>query len=85
MYALIEGGYNGSALQALLKVVPESHAMTSITERQLRERIALLAKANTHGKKFFATGGSLVCLEDFFKAENQHCWDNRVKELEDLK
>jgi hypothetical protein len=66
VYAMIEGGYNGSALQALLKAVPEAHDMTLITERHSRERIALLAKANTHGKKFFVTGGSHVCLEDFF-------------------
>ena len=66
VYVLIEGGYNGSALQALLKAVPEAHDTTSITERHSRERIALLAKANTHGKKFFATGGSHVCLDDLF-------------------
>ena len=34
-----------------------------------RERIELLARANTHGKKFFATGGSHVCSDDFFKAQ----------------
>jgi hypothetical protein len=63
---LIEEGYNGSALQALLKAVPEAHDMKLITERHSQERIALLAKANTYGKKFFATGGSHVCLDDFF-------------------
>jgi hypothetical protein len=29
----------------------------------------LLSWANTHGKKFFATGGSHVCSDDFFKAQ----------------
>ena len=85
VYALIEGGYNGSALQALLKAVPEAHTMTGITERHSKERIQLLAKANTHGKKFYATGGSHVCSDDFFKAEALRCRDDRIKELEALK
>ena len=84
-YALIEGGYNGSALQALLKVVPEACTMTAITERHSNERIQLLAKANTHGKKFYATGRSHVCLDDFFKAEALRCREDRIKELEALK
>ncbi len=45
----------------------------------------LLSKANTHGKKFYATGGSHVCSDDFFKAEALRCRENRVKELEDEK
>ncbi len=31
--------------------------------------IELLARANTHGKKFFAMGGSHVCSDDFFKVQ----------------
>ena len=85
MYALIEGGYNGSALQALLKVVPEAYTMTAITERHSNERIQLLAKANTHGKEFYATDGSHVCSDDFFKAEALRCWEDRIKELQALK
>ncbi len=61
VYALAEGGYKGSALQALLKAVPEAQVLNPITEKHSRERILLLAKANTHGKKFFATGGE-PCL-----------------------
>jgi hypothetical protein len=85
VYALIEGGYNGSALQALLKVVPEAYTMTAITERHSDERIQLLAKANTHGKKFYATSGSYVCSDDFVKAEALHCREDRIKELQALK
>jgi hypothetical protein len=29
----------------------------------------LLVHVNTHGKKFFVTGGSHVCSDDFFKAQ----------------
>ena len=43
--------------------------MTPITEWMSREQIELLAHANTHSKKFFATGGSHVCSDDFFKAQ----------------
>jgi len=85
VYALVEGGYNGSALQALLKAVPEAYTMTGITERHSKERIELLAKANTHGKKFYATGGSHVCSDDFFKAEALRCREDRIRELEALK
>ena len=45
----------------------------------------LLAKANTHDKKFYATGGSHVCSNDFFKAEALRCLEDCVKELEDKK
>ncbi len=57
VYALTEGGYKGSALQALLKAVPKAHALNLITERHSKECILLLAKVNTHGKKFYAIGG----------------------------
>ncbi len=45
----------------------------------------LLAKANTHGKKFYATGGSHVCSDDFFKAEAVRCREDQVKEREEEK
>ena len=70
VYALIEGGYNGCALQALLKAVPEAYIMTAITERHSNERIQLLAKANTHGKEFYATDGSHVCSDSL---KQRHC------------
>ena len=85
VYALTEGGYKGSALQALLKAVPEANVLNPITERHSKERILLLAKANTHGKKFYATGGSHVCSDDFFKAEAVRCRDDQVKEREEEK
>ncbi len=56
-----------------------------ITEKHLKEHILLLAKANTHGKKFYATGGSNVCSDVFFNAEAVSCWDDQVKEPEDEK
>jgi hypothetical protein len=41
--------------------------MMVIMERMSKERVELLAMANTHGKKFFATGGSHVCSDDLLK------------------
>ena len=68
IYSLTEAGYDGSQLQALVAVRPaDTRSTDPITQRMSKERIELLARANTHGKKFFATGGSHVCLDDFFK------------------
>jgi hypothetical protein len=47
VYALVKGGYNGAALQGLLKGVPKALAMTAITENKMKEQIALLAQATT--------------------------------------
>ena len=56
-----------------------------ITERMSKERIELLTRANTHGKKFFATGGSHVCLDDFFKAQALLAREDELAEKEKLK
>ena len=77
VYALTEAGYNGLALQALVAIKPAERRMTPITKRMSRERIELLARANTHGKKFFATGGSHVCSDDFLKLK--HFWRGRTR------
>ncbi len=45
----------------------------------------LLACANTHGKKFFATGGSHVCSDDFFKAQALLVRESELAEKEVLK
>ena len=50
VYALTEAGYDGSALQALVTITPAERRMTPITERMSRERIELLARANTQAK-----------------------------------
>ncbi len=60
---------DGSQLQALVAVRPADTRMGPITQQMSKERIELLAYANTHGKKSFATGGSHVCSDDFFKAK----------------
>ena len=85
VYALTEAGYDGSALQALVAIKPAEGRMTPITERMSRERIELLARANTHGKKFFATGGSHVCSDDFFKAQALLAREEEIAEKTKLK
>jgi hypothetical protein len=59
----------GSALQALVAIKPTERRTSPITERMSWERIELMARAKTHGKKFFAMGGSHVCSDDFFKSQ----------------
>jgi hypothetical protein len=86
VYALTESGYDGSKLQALVAVRSADTRMAGgITERMSRERIELLARANTHGKKFFATGGSHVCSDDFFKAQALLAREEELVEKEKLK
>jgi len=50
-----------------------------------KEQIELLAHANTHGKKFFATGGSHVCSDDFFKAQALLAREDELAAKEALK
>ncbi len=45
----------------------------------------MLAHDNTHGKKFYATGGSHVCSDDFFKAETLRCREDTLKAREEIK
>ena len=45
----------------------------------------LLARANTHRKKFFATGGSHVCLDGFFKAQALLAGEDELVKKEKLK
>jgi hypothetical protein len=85
VYALTEAGYNGSALQASVMIQPTDSRIGKITERNSRERIELLSKANTHGQKFFATGGSHVCSDDFFKAQALIARKEEVAEKTKLK
>jgi hypothetical protein len=85
IYALTEGGYNGSMLQSLVLIRPAEHRMTAITQKMTKERVELLAKANTHSKKFFAMGGSHVCSDDFFKAQALIARDEEIAEKTKLK
>ncbi len=86
VYSLTEAGYDGSQLQAVVAVRPADARSTGpITQRMSKECIELLARANTHGKKFFATGGSHVCSDDFFKAQSLLARDDELAEKEALK
>ena len=39
-----------------------------------------MTKANTHGKKYFASGGSHVCSDDSFKAQALIASDEEIAE-----
>jgi hypothetical protein len=85
VYLLTEASYNGSALQALVSIWPPDPWIGPITEWLSWEWIELLAHANTHGKKFFATGGSHVCSDDFFKAQALLAREEEIAEKMKLK
>ena len=68
-----------------MAVGPADARAGPITEWMSKERIKLLARANTHGKKFFATGGSHVCSDDFFKAQALLVRESELAEKEVLK
>ncbi len=86
VYVLTKGGYDGSALQALVAIKPANNCLGGpITEQMSWERIELLACANTHGKKFFAMGGSHVCSDDFFKAQALQVREDEIEERTKLK
>ena len=84
-YALTEGGYVGSALKALVLIKPTEPEPRRLTERNSKERIVLLAHANTHGKKIFMTGGSHVCSDDFCKAQALIAREEELEEKQKLK
>ena len=46
----------------------EEEMVHPITEAHSLERLELLAKASSHGAKFFATGGGRATTNDFFRA-----------------
>jgi len=58
VHSLNECGYNGNLLQAKLEKQREEDA--PFTQPHSKERIEMLRKASTHGKKFLATRGSHV-------------------------
>jgi hypothetical protein len=63
-------GYKGDALNAQFREdkIRERQATATVTVPQTRERQEAIAATNTHGKKFFVTGGKHVTSDDMFKA-----------------
>ena len=47
--------------------------------------LELLAKANSHGTKFFAIGGDHVTTNDFFRAIEIPVWNAVIKVIVDQK
>jgi hypothetical protein len=69
----------------LVLVKPTEAEPRNLTERNSKERIALLATANTHGKRFFVTGGSHVCSDDFLKSQALIARKEELQEKRKLK
>ena len=62
-------GYKGDALKAQFREdkIWERQATATVTVPQTRKRQEAIAAANTHGKKFFVTGGKHVTSDNMFK------------------
>ena len=77
-HALSSGGYNGNVLKRELVAIP---AAEPITEEHSQERLQLLAKANTHGKLFSATGGMHLTSDDIFISAEMSTREKEMKRL----
>ena len=80
VHSLNECGYNGNLLQAKLEKQREEDA--PFTQPHSKERIEMLRKASTHGKKFLATRGSHVMNNDFFVAAELNLDQSEIEQLE---
>jgi len=78
-HALISAGYNGKALRRAIVAIPTSEEQ--ITEEHSEARLQLLAKANTHGKLFSATGGCHLTSDDIFISAEMNTREKEKKRL----
>ncbi len=78
IHALSSGGYNDNVLKRELVAIP---AAEPITEEHLQERFQLLAKANTHGKLFSATGGMHLTSDEIFISAEMSTREKEMKRL----
>ncbi|KAL3771166.1 hypothetical protein ACHAWU_004789 [Discostella pseudostelligera] len=76
--ALSTGGYNGSVMRREILAIPTTE---QITEEHSAERLQLLAKSNTHGKLFTATGGGHLTSDDIFIASEMATREKEKKRL----
>ena len=63
----------------------EETLVWTITKAHSLERLEMLAKASTHGAKFFDTGGGHATSDEFFKSVKIPVWGATIKALEDKK
>ena len=76
--ALNTGGYNGNVMRREILAIPTTE---QITEEHSAERLQLLAKSNTHGKLFTATGGGHLTSDDIFIASEMATREKEKKRL----
>jgi len=79
---LEQNGYASDALRATINVTQTAEP---ITVPNTAARVALLAKAKTHGAKFTVTGGGHITSADMFKSMEVHVREKEIAELEKLK
>ena len=73
-------GLHGDLLRATLE--RKKPKRIPLTQPNSKEQIQLLAKAKSHGQKFFVTKGSRYTSEDILKSAKVEAREMEVKELE---
>lgn len=81
--ALTQVGYNGHLLKAT--IVPVEKDNIPLTEPHSRERLELLSKASTAGKKWHAMQGGHLTTDDFFRAARLNEINAEVDQLKKRK
>jgi hypothetical protein len=72
-------GYDGSQLQI---DAPRKKKATPLTQSYTKERQEAILQAQTAGQLFHATGGTMLNLEDIFRARASLSQKKEIKELE---
>ncbi len=75
---LLKTGFNEDRIRA---AAAEEELDLSVTVANTRERQKALAKATTHGKKFYVTGGEHITSDDMFIAAEM---GNRKREIAEM-
>jgi len=81
-HALTQAGFRGDILKAK---IDKPKAAQPIEARNSQARIEALAKAKTHGQKFYVTGGSHVTADDMFKSLEISVKEKEIAEMEKVK
>ena len=79
---LDSNGYDGSKLR---KDAPKRKTHVAVTQEHSAERVLAIKKAKTAGQMFYATGGSHVNSDSFFRARALASRSHEIKELEEKK
>ncbi len=80
MHAFTSAGYNSDALKKTIMEIPSLERQT-ITGEHTQEHYDILAKSNTHGKLFSATGGTHITSDNIFISAEMATREKEEKRL----